>query len=126
MNFERDCYGCDGTGRVDIEIRACPHESARRGRCDGSGTLALVDEGEPIVELLAALEHDQWEAWSRRVADEEDLSTERMGRWRSYWVPYEDLPDDVKEYDREYARQVLSLLDNRGLLKEGAMDEVEA
>lgn len=60
---------------------------------------------DPLVERVAAIEHEQWTAWSKSVADE--VSPERRARWEKYWVPYEQLPDDVKELDRVWARKVI-------------------
>lgn len=78
------------------------------------------------TERLAALIHDEWVAWSQSVAGEVGL--ERRARWESYWVPYADLPDDVQEYDRVWARKVNSeaLEEERmsGRLTPGRLDEM--
>ena len=66
---------------------------------------------ESLLERLAELEHEQWVAWSKAVADE--VSAERRQRWEACWVPYAELPDDVKEQDRVWARKVLSMLGER-------------
>lgn len=58
---------------------------------DGVGQYA-----EP-VETLA---HRLWTHWSMHIAEEEDISEERLQRWREYWVPYEELDEDVKDVDR--------------------------
>ena len=63
---------------------------------------------DPLLERLAELEHEQWVAWSRAVAAE--VSEERRRRWRACWVPYAELPEDVKEQDRVWARKVLAAL----------------
>ena len=68
-----------------------------------------MDEG--LLERLAELEHEQWVAWSRAVAGE--VSAERRRRWQECWVPYAELPEEVKDLDREWARKVLSLLSPR-------------
>ena len=60
---------------------------------------------EPLVERVARLEHQQWMEWSKSVADE--VSPERRARWEQYWVPYDRLPEDIKELDREWARKVI-------------------
>ena len=41
---------------------------------------------ELLLERLAELEHEQWMAWSRSVADE--VMPERRRRWEATWVPY--------------------------------------
>ena len=66
---------------------------------------------DDLLERLAELEHEQWVAWSKAVADE--VSAERRQRWEACWVPYAELPDDVKEQDRVWARKVLSMLGER-------------
>jgi hypothetical protein len=64
------------------------------------------DEAAALLERLAEVEHEQWMAWSRSVAAE--VSAERRARWQAFWVPYQDLPEDVKELDRAWARKVLA------------------
>ena len=64
--------------------------------------------GQELLERLAELEHEQWVAWSRAVAAE--VSAERRRRWQECWVPYAELPEEVKELDREWARKVLAAL----------------
>jgi len=68
-----------------------------------------------LVETLAALEHKQWtEGFSKPVAKEEPLSAERVCRWRRFWnTTYEQLPEDVKEMDRVWARRVIRKLAER-------------
>ncbi|MBR8661142.1 hypothetical protein [Brevibacillus sp. NL20B1] len=72
-------------------------------------------ESNELIESLAALEHEQWIAWSKAVAHE--VSEDRRKRWETYWVPYNDLDEDVKEKDREWARKVAEVLvpDNGGI-----------
>ncbi len=63
---------------------------------------------DPLLERLAELEHEQWMAWSQSVATE--VSTERRKRWQACWVAYQDLPEEIKELDRIWARKVLETL----------------
>ena len=67
--------------------------------------------GQELLERLAELEHEQWVAWSRAVAAE--VPAERRRRWQECWVPYAELPEEVKELDREWARKVLAVLNPR-------------
>lgn len=69
-----------------------------------------------LRERLAELEHEQWSAWSKSVAETEELSAERTAGWRDRWVPYASLPEQEKELDREYADRVLDLLHQLGIL----------
>ena len=65
-----------------------------------------------LIEKLAELEHEQWVKWSKELATKEtSLSEERIRRWEQYWVPYSELSEEVKEFDREWARKVLEILE---------------
>ena len=60
------------------------------------------------IERLAAIEHTQWMAWARTLMDEEpELSASRQDRWQAMMVDYSELPEETKEYDREWARIVI-------------------
>lgn len=61
-----------------------------------------------LLESLASIEHEQWMEWSKSVASE--VSAERRDRWEKYWIPYDQLSDEVKEQDREWARKALNLM----------------
>ena len=63
---------------------------------------------EEVLERLAEVEHEQWMSWSQSVAEE--VSAEQRQRWQECWVPYVDLPEEVKELDRQWARKVLEAL----------------
>ncbi|HTU17970.1 MAG TPA: hypothetical protein VMG10_07895 [Gemmataceae bacterium] len=63
---------------------------------------------DEVLERLAEVEHEQWMAWSQSVAAE--VSAERRQRWQACWVPYGDLPEEMKEQDRIWARKVLETL----------------
>jgi hypothetical protein len=62
-----------------------------------------------VPEALAALEHEQWIAWSKSLAAAEPLSAERVERWQRLWVPYADLSEQEKDADRVWAEKVLAL-----------------
>lgn len=69
---------------------------------------------ETLLEKLAELEHKQWVAWATSILDTEQISEERANRWAKYFVPYDELSEEVKEYDRIWAREVLDILNGRG------------
>lgn len=48
---------------------------------------------------LAVLAHRLWVHWSQHIAEEEQISEERIQRWRTLWVPYGDLDEDTKYID---------------------------
>lgn len=65
--------------------------------------------GVDRLERLAELEHEQWMEWSKAVADE--VSPERRARREKYWVPYDQLTEEVKEQDRVWARKVIAVFE---------------
>lgn len=64
----------------------------------------------PIIEEYAELEHKQWTSWSKNIAKTEKISSERLKRWEEYWTDYNNLPEEIKEQDREYARHVHAIV----------------
>lgn len=68
------------------------------------------DEFEGLLEALAEIEHIQWIEWSKEIARSERISQKRLERWYKLWTPYSELPEDVKEQDRVYARFVIDVL----------------
>lgn len=62
-----------------------------------------------LIEKLAEIEHEQWMLWAKSVHNE--VSSERKKRWQSYYVNYNELPEEVKEQDRVFARKVMEVLD---------------
>lgn len=60
-----------------------------------------------LIDKLAAIEHRQWIQWAKTILDSEQISTQRKTRWSSLMVPYEELSEEWKEYDREWARHML-------------------
>ena len=62
-----------------------------------------VSERLPIENYdrpLDALAHRLWTHWSQHIADEEEISKERLERWKGLWVPFSELPESAKETDR--------------------------
>ena len=73
---------------------------------------------EQQVELLARLEHDRWieerlqAGWTLDVTSE---ASDPVARTSPFLVPYEELDEDMKEYDRDVARPLIPLIRRAGL-----------
>ena len=63
---------------------------------------------EEIIEMLAELEHDQWIHWANNISSE--VSNERYDRWQTYLIPYADLPEEIKEEDRRWAKAAFNIV----------------
>jgi hypothetical protein len=70
----------------------------------------ISENREEMIEKLASLEHEQWVYWSQQIAKVENISPDRLTRWKTLWVPYNRLPEDAKEHDRSWARKVVDLI----------------
>ena len=66
---------------------------------------------ENIIERLAELEHNQWIMWSKAIVKEENLSPERIERWKKLWIPYDFLSENQKEQDRQWAKISYSIFE---------------
>ena len=64
---------------------------------------------DPVLERVAAIVHEWWADWAAGLGQEQ-LSAARQERWRSFLVPYAELPERVKEWDRFWARKVLEAI----------------
>lgn len=74
-----------------------------------------------LLEELSALEHIQWMNWSKTLSYRmgaavrkgqtlEEFDREMHDRWNPTWKDYDELDWDTKEFDREYARQILGII----------------
>ena len=97
-----------------------------------------------IIDEIAKLEHQQWCQWSKSISKDLELMVDeiettlsywknkgakvdkktitlletqknRLKRWETLWVPYEELNEDMKDIDRHYARLVLNHLAEIGV-----------
>ena len=65
---------------------------------------------EEIIESLAELEHEQWMKWADTIMQTEKISDVRFARWASCMISYAELTEEMKEFDREWARKALTIL----------------
>lgn len=75
---------------------------------------------QPLLEILASIEHERWAHWQRYVHErctpvgqEGDLVIpgELVKRWvREMNTPYSELPEEQKESDREQVRKYLPVI----------------
>jgi len=63
-----------------------------------------------LIEKLADLEHEQWISWSQQIAKTENISPERLARWKTLWKPYSELSEEQKTSDRKWALKAFKLL----------------
>lgn len=68
-----------------------------------------AQEPVALLEALSDLEHQQWMKWAQSIIDNEPISEARKKRWLTMMIDYKDLPDNIQEYDREWARKVMAI-----------------
>ena len=74
-------------------------------------TFKEYKDTEGLLEKLADIEHQQWMKWAKTLMEKETISKDRVERWNKLMVPYSELSDEMKEFDREYARLVIKVLE---------------
>jgi hypothetical protein len=65
---------------------------------------------DELLEVLSELEHIQWGQWSKSLTETEKLSPERVSRWEKLWIPYGDLSEEDKDFDRIWAMETIRVL----------------
>ena len=85
---------------------------------DGQGYLFEDD----FINRLAELHHNMWRQWSQEIAGHENISKETLKGWEKLWIPYKELTDIEKAYDRRYATiirdEILDYLEISDIIKE--------
>jgi hypothetical protein len=64
-----------------------------------------------LLEELSQLEHKQWVEWAKSILEKEDISEETQKRWKKDFIPYVDLPEEIKRLDRPFARKSLKVFE---------------
>lgn len=71
----------------------------------------VVESEDEMIEKLAEIEHNQWMTWAKSIMEKEKLSDDRVKRWNDEcMMPYSDLSEEMKEFDREWARKVMDCI----------------
>lgn len=90
---------------IAVKLRAVGCHSGPKGR---GGPICAEFTAEEI-ECLARMEHDRWNA-ERFLAGWRLGPSDKRNRISPYLVSWDELPDDIKEYDREAVRNIPRLL----------------
>lgn len=73
-----------------------------------------IHTADELLEALAEIEHEQWTHWSQAAAA--NVAPPLRDQWQRSWVNYAELPDELKEADRVWARKVVSLFREHKLI----------
>lgn len=71
------------------------------------------------IEVLARLEHERWmderlsAGWTLDRRQKDSVPEKKLS---PYLIDYEELPEKIKEYDRDTARELISLVQSVGLM----------
>lgn len=114
--------GVDSGATVPWDQLAAPmQESNRRQAADigrklqsvgcvveplGDSTLPPVDFTPNEIETMARLEHERWMADRRADGWRPAVSRDDGRKLTPYLVPYDDLPEDIKDLDRVFVRDI--------------------
>lgn len=64
-----------------------------------------------LLEKLSAQEHEQWMSWAKHILENENISEQTKKRWQADFVPYLNLPENIKKLDRPFARKSLHVFE---------------
>ena len=102
---------------LHVKLRAIGLSPRERG---GDGENIEVREFNPDeLEVLARMEHSRWMAdrWlSGWTPSPPGTTKDSVHKTTPYLVPYDSLPDPIKEYDRDAVRGIPGLLNGAGLV----------
>lgn len=82
----------------------------RTGKSDTAVSIGggvLIKGKENNLEKLASAVHDIWCDWAKHISRR--VSQTWRDRWKKLYVPYEDLPEEEKEKDREQVKKILAV-----------------
>jgi hypothetical protein len=86
----------------------CTVHEAQDGHAD------VVSFNDAEIELMAEMEHDRWVA-ERRASGWTSGDRDPLAKTTPYLVGWDELPEEVKEWDREPVRRIPELLAGVGL-----------
>lgn len=88
-----------------------------------------MNDYNKLREFISSKIHEGWLHWSKSLTIElreiyiltekaemfkiKDKIKSRIERWEKNWIPYKDLSEDVKDFDREWADKILDNLPSR-------------
>ena len=60
-----------------------------------------------VVQSISDIKHTQWMSWAKTISEQEPISKERLEK---YFIDYDKLPEEIKEYDRKWAFKCLEVI----------------
>ncbi len=98
---------------IDIKLRMLGLERRSRKEADPSRILETIEDPE-AMELIAQAEHNRWNAERLLNGWRYAPQTDKARRHHNNLLPYHQLPDEIKTYDRSALSEILKLVKSRG------------
>lgn len=95
------------------KVRLLGYELALAGECDEASRVRSLSDDE--VEFLARVEHDRWVDERTRAGWVYGPKKDVERKVSPYLVGWEELSDEVREYDRAPMREMIELVESAGL-----------
>ena len=95
------------------KVRLLGCELVLAQECDEASRVRSLSEDE--VEFLARVEHDRWVEERTRAGWTYGAEKDVERRISPYLVGWEELSDEVREYDRAPMREMIALVESAGL-----------
>ncbi len=85
-----------------VKLRALDYHAAER--VSGDPGVLITELNTQQIELLARMEHQRWMAERFMAGWSYGPEKDTPNRISPYLVPWDEVPDNVQEYDRDFAR----------------------
>jgi hypothetical protein len=99
---------------MDLDYKIEELKEDIKKQCIKEGLIEETDEDkekDSLLEQLSAIEHEQWMKWAGDIIDV--VPPELKYKWKRNMKPYQDLTEEVKEMDREWARKIIDIIENQ-------------
>jgi hypothetical protein len=108
----------DQVDHIPTKLRAA---GCRAVPVEQGEVVSLLEFTPEEVEMLAAMEHERWMEERKRRGWRWGPETDHVRRLNKFMVPYDELPENVKDYDRDPVRRLPGNLARMGfaLAREG-------
>ncbi len=64
-----------------------------------------------IEEISKYVHEEMWVKWAQTILETEpNISIERRERWEECFIPYEELSEEMKDLDRQFARKIYEIV----------------
>ena len=110
-DYKESCLAQARSYRDKVQLLG--YELVRVEECDETRRVRAFSDDE--VEFLAREEHDRWIEERMRAGWVYGPTKDEERKISPYLVPWSELDDGIREYDRDPVREIIGLVESAGL-----------